>query len=123
MKRSWFGIGLLAVLLVLTLLADWALARCHTPVAQDLEKASQSALAGDWPAADQLTQHAIAHWERCRPFSAAVGNQAALEQVDSLFARLKIWLNTQDTQTAALCAEIARQIADMRHTGAWWDLL
>lgn len=123
MKRSWFGAGLLAVLLILSLLAGWGAQRCQEPVSLDLEEAGRFVLAGDWSRARESALGAMGHWERCRPFSAVLGNQGVMEEVDSLFARLEIYLITQDPQSAALCAEIARLVSDLHPQGAWWDLL
>ena len=41
MKRSWFGLGLLAVLLAGGLLVTWAMERIHEPVARDLITAGE----------------------------------------------------------------------------------
>lgn len=123
MKRSWFGAGLLALLLVLSLLAGRGMDRCQEPVSRGLEEACGLALAGDWPGARESAGKALVHWERCRPFSAVLGNQAAMEEVDSLFARLEICLETESSQTPALCAELARRVADLCWSASWWDLL
>lgn len=124
MKRSRFGIGLLAALLMLSLLADRAAVRYHGSVAQNLETASHSALAGDWNRTVQLSRAAMACWERCRPFRSAIGNQASMEQVDSLFARLDICLQRETcSDTAGLCAEIAQQVRDLSPSGNWWDIV
>lgn len=123
MKRSRFGIGLLAVLLICSLLTDRGITRCHAPVSRDLTQASDCALNDDWLAAAQFSHRAMEHWQRCQPFRAAMGNQSTMEKVDSLFARLKVSLVTRDPQTAALCAEIAQLVSDLHPQGAWWDLL
>ena len=123
MKRSWIGVGLLAVLLLGSLLADWGIARCHAPVSRDLAQASRSILDEDWSAASQLYRRAMDHWRSCHPFRAAMGDQGAMEEVDRLLARLKICLSTQDPESASLCAEIAQLISDLPSQGAWWDLL
>lgn len=123
MRRSWIGAGLLVILLGCSLLADWGITRCHTPISQDLTHASRSALAKDWPSASQLSHQAMDRWQHCQPFRAAMGSQGAIEYVDSLFARLDIFLDTQDPQTAALCAEIARRISDLHPPLSWRDLL
>lgn len=123
MKRSWFGVGLLAALLILSLLAGWGMDRCQAPVARDLEEASRCALAEDWTRTRDLALGAMDHWERWRPFRAVLENQRAMAEVDSLFARLEIFLQTQDPQAAALCAEIARRVADLRPSADWWDLV
>ncbi len=123
MRRSWIGAALLVILLGASLLSDWNITRCHTPISRDLTNASRSALENDWSAASQLSHQAMDRWKRCQPFRAALGNQGAMEDVDSLLARLEICLDTQDPQTAALCAEIAQRITDLHPLGAWWDLL
>ena len=90
---------------------------------ETFRKACGLALAGDWPGARESAGKALVHWERCRPFSAVLGNQAAMEEVDSLFARLEICLETESSQTPALCAELARRVADLCWSASWWDLL
>lgn len=123
MKRSWLGAALLALLLVISLVAGWGMDRCQEPVSQGLEAAGGLVLTGDWRRARDSVKDSMERWERCRPIIAALGNQGAMEEVDSLLARLEVLLHTCDTQAAALCAEIARRIADMRPTGDWWDLM
>ena len=123
MKRSWIGAGILAALLTISLLTDWGIARCHAPVSRDLERAGISILDGDWSSAAKHSRKAMDHWQRCQPFRAAIGNQSAMEKVDSLFARLEVCLKNRDPQTAPLCAEIAQLVSDLHPRGSWWDLL
>ena len=123
MKRSWFGAALLAALLVLSLLTGRWLGRCCDPASEDLAAAGERILAGDWDGAEGLIRGAEEHWERYRPYSAVMGNQGDLEEVESLLARLKIYLQTRDPESAPLCAEIARRMADMNPAGNWWDLI
>ena len=123
MKRGWIGVGLLAVLLVLSLLAGRLTCRRQAPVVLGLEEAGGCALAGDWEGARRRAQEARDHGERCRPLSAALGNQGAMEEMDSLFARLEVFLRTEDPGTGALCAELARRAANLSRAAGWWDLL
>lgn len=123
MKRSWIGAGLLAALLLCSLLADRGIARCHAPVSRDLTQASRSILEEDWPAATGLSRRAMDRWQDCQPLRAALGDQGTMDKVDSLLARLEVCLANRDPQTAALCAEIAQLVSGLPHQGAWWDLL
>ena len=47
MKRSWIGFVLLLVLLAGGIAATWGMAKCHEPIARDLENAAKTALQGD----------------------------------------------------------------------------
>ena len=44
MKRSWIGFALLLVLLAGGIAATWGMAKCHEPIARDLENAAKTAL-------------------------------------------------------------------------------
>ena len=44
MKRSWIGFVLLLVLLAGGIAATWGMAKCHEPIARDLENAAKTAL-------------------------------------------------------------------------------
>lgn len=126
MKRSWFGAGLLAALLILSLLSGRLLSRCHQPAARDLEEAAQTALAGDWSRTADLTRSARSRWERCRHFSAAITDHAPMEQIDRLFAILEVHQHTRSSpDTAALCAELAQRIRRISQDQqcSWWDIL
>ena len=43
MKRSWIGFVLLLVLLAGGIAATWGMAKCHEPIARDLENAAKTA--------------------------------------------------------------------------------
>ena len=47
MKRSWIGFALLLVLLAGGIAATWGMAKCHEPIARDLENAAKTTLQGD----------------------------------------------------------------------------
>lgn len=123
MKRSWIGAVLLAALLVGSLLADRSISRCHEPVSQALTQAGSSLLEEDWESAARLTSRATEGWQRFQPLRAAMGNQTATEEIDSLFARLAVYLSTRDPQSPSLCAELARRISQLYPQLTWWALL
>ena len=123
MKRSRFGAGLLVLLLLAGLVADRSISRCHEPVSQALTQAGSSLLEEDWESAARLTSRATEDWRRFQPLRAAMGNQTATEEIDSLFARLAVYLSTWDPQSASLCAELARRISQLYPQLTWWALL
>lgn len=126
MKRSKFGAVLLVFLLATGIFISWSMKRCHTPISQDLEQAAQAALAEDWAEAAALTDRASAGWQQCWRFSAALADHEPMEEIDSMFAELEVYLQAKDSEcTAAVCAELARRVEDMSdaHRLNWWNLL
>ena len=41
MKRCWFGLGLLVVILAISLGVTWGMVKIHEPIAADLRQAAQ----------------------------------------------------------------------------------
>ena len=126
MKRSWFGAGLLAILLALGLLTTWGMARCHDPISRDLEQAAQAALSEDWDRAAALAEQAGDRWQACWRLSAAVADHEPMEEIDSLFAQLEVYQQVRDSRAvASLCAELSQRVGNMleAHQCSWWNLL
>ena len=126
MKRTWFGAGLLGVLLVLSLLTAWWMDRCHSPVAGDLQQAAEAAMAEDWERAETLCDRAAQSWERCRKITAVFADHGPMEEIDSLFAELKIYTDAREqVHFAATCAQLSRQVDAMgeAHGLMWWNIL
>lgn len=111
MKRSIFGAGMLALLLILGVAAQWGIARQQDPVAQTLDKAAEAALDGDWERVDTLIGQAHKTWQQGYDLSAALADHEPLEKIDAQFASLKVWQKERSApMTAAGCAELASQI-------------
>lgn len=126
MKRCWFGAALLAVLLIGGLITTWGMARCHMPVAEDLEQAAKAALAEDWEQEKALTGKARTQWGKYWNISATFADHKPMEEIDGLFAQLEIYEQARDPVTAAaVCAELSRRLEAMSdaHEGSWWNLL
>ena len=126
MKHLWFGAGLLAVLLVISICLGSLLEQTHHEPAADLEKAVDAALAQDWDLASALYIRAKKHWDRHRNLSAALVSHNSLDLIDNSFARLKIYGNRQDTTAfCATCAQLAQQLRSLpqSHSFSWWNLL
>ena len=114
MKRSWFGLGLLVVLLAGGLLVTWAMDRIHGPVARDLITAGEYALAGDWEQAQQLSRQAKECWEKNGKLRACFADHEPMEEIDACFAQLEVYCRMkEETAFAAACGETARKARAM----------
>ena len=126
MKHFWFGAGLLAVLLILSLWLGSCLEDTHHTPAKDLDKAAEAALKEDWPLANALYQRAEKHWQKHRNLSAALARHDSLDQIDSGFSMLADYARCEETATfAATCAQVAQQLRSLpeSHSLRWWNLL
>ena len=123
MKRSWMGLGLLLVLLALSLLVTWAMAKVHDPIARDLITAGEYSLAGDWARAEALSRQAEENWEKHTLFRACFADHNPMEEIDACFARLEIYARRrEETAFAAECGEIARKAKAMGEAhGLKWE--
>ena len=126
MKRCWFGMVLLGVLLAGGLASFLVMDALHTPISEDLAQASRYAQAGDWEEADALTARARQRWDKYRRSTAALVDHKPMEDVEGLFARLEVYRNAREREAyAALCAQLStlvRAIAEI-HSPSWWNLL
>lgn len=126
MKRLWLGVGLLLVLFVLGFLTASGMQQIHDPVSQDLHHAAQAALDEDWQAAEDLSEQAQAAWDRYWRITAALADHEPMEEIDSLFAELKVYARKQEAEHfAACCANLSTLTRAMgeAHTINWWNLL
>lgn len=126
MKRLWIGLSILVVLLAGCCLIHTALARIHDPIATDLEQAAAAALIEDWATARDLALHATTRWEKFHRFTAAFADHTPMDELDSLFAELRIYAGTRENpHFSATCTHLsflATSIAES-HRLSWWNLL
>jgi hypothetical protein len=126
MKRLWFGLAILAVLLASGYLILNRLDKIHAPIAADLEQAAAAALREDWDTALDLAQHATIRWEKFHRFTAAFADHTPMDELDSLFAELNIYARMQENpHFSATCAHLrflTTTIADS-HRLTWQNLL
>ena len=126
MKRFWLGVAILLILLLAGIGSTIFMARFHSDITQDLEKASQAVTAGNWTAALELADQAEARWERGKRAAAAFADHEPLEQMDDVFAQLRLYGRLRLTADyAAACthlAELARALGES-HSLFWWNLL
>ena len=126
MKHFWFGAGLLAALLAVSLLLGSATETAHHRPAKDLEKAAEAAMKEDWPLAAALCQRAEKHWQRHRKLTAVLAHHNPIDQIDAGFATLSHYVRCKETATfAATCAQVAQQLRSLpeSHSFRWWNLL
>ena len=126
MKRSWIGLALLILLLAIGLLATWYMDRCHSRTAELLTEAKLQARQGSWEQAVHLADQADRQWQESWHISAAFADHEPMEEIDSLFAQLKIYAEEGDRLCfSALCAQIASGLEAMAdaQTLNWRNLL
>lgn len=126
MKRLWFGVGLLAVMLGLGLFSSWSMEKLQNPVSEALEQAAETALTGDFQEARQQAENAFSLWEKNWPATAAMADHEPMDEIDGLFAKLDSYAEAENRQEfAACCAQIGalvEAVADA-HGLNWWNLL
>ena len=126
MGRFWFGTALLAVLLLTGWLLGSGISSAGEASVAPLEQAAAAALEGDWAAASENRTSAQAHWEKVRPFAAALCRHEPVEQIDLLFAQLEAFEADRDTpEYAATAVGIAQTLKTLPvpHRFHWWNLL
>lgn len=126
MKRCYFGVGLLTVLLLISLGASWMTERFHSPVSREIRAAADYALAEDWDQVIRCTQQARSRWEQYREQTASLADHEPMEEIDRLFGELEIWQQAQDARhCATVCARLSEAVDAMTdaHALTWWNVL
>ena len=126
MRRLWIGVGFLAVMLVLAILLTFLFDRIHTPLAEDLQQASQLAMAQDWEKATALAKQTRAEWKQYRKFIAAVADHEPLEKMEYLLDQLLVYADLRRTADfSAVCVELAALADAMLESQSltWWNFL
>ena len=126
MGRFWFGTALLAVLLLSGWLLGSGISKAGEKSVAPLEQAAAAALAEDWVTAAENRTAAQTHWEKVRPFAAALCRHEPVEQIDLLFAQLEIFETDRDVaEFASTAAGIAQTLKTLPvpHRFHWWNLL
>lgn len=126
MKRLWLGVALMAVLLVSGFWVGTFMNSTGTAIAGTLDSAAEAALSGDWQAADDWVKDAHTKWDELWHKVASVADHAPMDEIDSLFAQLKIYTAAQDRwEFAAYCQRISQLVLAVgeAHSFNWWNLL
>ncbi len=125
MKRSWFGLFLLAVLLAGSLAVTWGMDTVHRPVCRDLNQAAQAAADGDWEEAASLSHHAQAQWEKWAHFRLCFADHGPAEEIDGEFAQLEAYRAEEETgDFSAMCLGLSRKVEAIgqAHGLTLWNL-
>lgn len=125
-RRFWYGLGILVVFLAGGLWAAWGMETMHRPVTRQLEQAAQVALDGDLHRGNLLAEQAEKIWQTRRGLTAAMADHAPMEEIDSLFAQVKMYAKNGNTaEFAAYCSRIAKLVEAVgeAHGLNWQNLL
>lgn len=126
MKRSLFGAGLLAALLLGGILVSSRMCGPHRALSGVLSEASGAAAAENWDRAGERLHAARAQWRENWHFSAAFSDHEPMEEIDSLFAQAEVFLSAGDgVSLATVCAQLSSLTEAMADANAftWWNLL
>ena len=109
--RELAGMILLIVLLAAGLLISRILGRQQDILAKQLEDSAWMALSGQWSDARETAEEARRQWEKSWNLRAAFADHTPMEEVDDLFARLRISAAAGDrTEFARDCSALAGRI-------------
>ena len=126
MKRMWFGAALLVAVLVISQFVATQMEKIHSPEADNLKRAAEYALQGDWNRARNLADKATVSWEQMRRITASVSNHEPMDSIDALFAELELCGKVQDPLSfSRTCVHLAEllQALGQEHSLKWWNLL
>lgn len=126
MKRVWFGVGLLALLLAVSLAVTWSMDRIHQPIADDLRQAAVRGEQGDWSNAEAYSLRAEGAWHRWAHFRACFADHTPTEEVTAELAAMETARKARETADfTAACARAAEMVEAVgnAHALCWWNLL
>lgn len=126
MKRLWIGIGLLTAMLLSGILTPIILERCHTPAVQDLNRAAELVINENWDTADSFYRRAEKQWKKTRPVTAVFTEHEPMDEIDALFAQLKIYSRSRDKVAyGSTCVYLSSQLDALGdyHDLNFWNLL
>lgn len=126
MKRLWIGAALLLFLLAAGIFSTVVMERFHHSLSQRLESAAQAALAEDWEQTQEILHQCRSRWQRFRNCIAAGASHETIEEIDSLYSQLDIYLIRRDSAGFALCCTTLRhRTAALGEAQSinWWNLL
>ena len=126
MKRLWIGAALLLVLLAAGVFSTFAMGRFHHSLSQRLESAVSAALEEDWEQAQEILHQCRSRWLRFRNCIAAGASHEPIEEIDSLYSQLDIYLTRRDSAGFALCCTALLHRTEALGEAQsinWWNLL
>lgn len=124
MKRCWFGLGLLLVLLALSLATAWGMDKIHSPIAGMLRQAASCAQEEDWDEAESLSRQAEADWKKWELFRACFADHTPTEDIAAELAAMTQARQQRETaEFAASCARVSKMVQAVgdAHGLYWWN--
>jgi len=126
MRRLWFGVALLAALLILGIVCALYAGHTQQEISQTLSQAREAAEVGKWEEAAGLSFQAQELWNRHQHLTAVISDHGPMEEVESLFAQLESFLKLRDNGGFSVCCAslevFTRAIAEAQKLN-WWTLL
>jgi hypothetical protein len=126
MNRLWIGAGLLILFLLLGIVFGVWMDQTHSDLSLVLEEASQLASQERLQEAAALSQDAYTRWLRCRNATASLADHTPMEEIDSLFRELEVYVQMDEpVHFAATCAQLSAMLKAMSESQSvsWWNLL
>ena len=126
MRRTWVGIVLLALLLILGIFSVLGIRGPLDAIADGLETASTLALSGSVADGAEDVQEALQLWTSARNAIAAFTDHDPLERIDAGFALLELYAAMGDNRNFSLvCLELSMQVRALgdAHSVRWWNIL
>ena len=111
MKRIWFGVVLLILMLVLGLISSTFMKETWLKQSENLNRAAILASDGDWINARNLLAEAQAEWEEKQLLLAVLCQHEPIEQIDGLFAQLEVFSESRRTASfSSTCVFLSKLI-------------
>lgn len=126
MKRCWFGVCLLAILLAGSIAVTWGMDGVHRPIAGELRRAAACAQAEEPEQAQAEFRKAQADWEKWTHFRACFADHTPTEAVDQELAAARSSATLEEwPEFAAACARASKMVEAIgaAHAFNWWNLL
>ena len=126
MKRFWFGIAFLILLLGLGIWQTAGLSGIHRSLSQTLADAALAAQMQDWETADALSEKAKQQWDRCRNLTASFADHEPMEEAEQLFAELGICKTfSLGENYAVVCSDLSQICKAISESFqiSWWNVL
>lgn len=126
MKKMYFGIGLMIVLLAISFFSGVYMARQSEDICSYLEQAQTYAFDGEFSRAEETVDAAYGSWQRHEHRFAALTDHAPMEAIEDLFQSAGEYAGLGETEEfTLLCGKICRMVemvsqAQQLH---WWNLL
>lgn len=115
MKRMWFGIGLLALMLICSLCATDFMEQAHSAGAEDLNRAAELALQEEWDKAEVYALRARKNWNEKRLVTAMFADHEPMNEIDALFAQLDAYASARDSASfGSTCRNLAVQLNTLK---------